>query len=144
MRTVDGFIHRSIDGKQIDAVSKNGESMTLHCGLEMWVLWFVNPSTGELQEGEPAIVGTAEYQLAADTLAFPEDTHVHSCLKGKIVESAKSEGSILWLRLVGGESYGIAWVDSNGVRLAVEPCLYKVNVLVTPEPVCAYGESWGA
>lgn len=143
MRTVDGFIHRLIDGTKVLAVSKDGQSMTVHAeNGERWQIWFVNPNTGELIPGEPSVTGTEAFRLRDGDMAFPKDGHVHSFLVGQTIEKVQSNGQQLLFMLVGGAKVMVAWVDEHGQQFPqVEPCLRKVDVVVTLPGVCAFPEA---
>ena len=133
MRTVDGFIHRLLDGLEVEAVEKTGDAMTLHAtNGERWQLWFVNPNTGDLIKGEPAIQHGP---------GLPVDGHINTRLAGQTIDNVKTDGQQVLFNLVGGGSIVLAWVDELGQRIKAEPCLRKVDVVIGVPGVSIFGEA---
>ena len=96
---------------------------------------------GEGYRGEPAIVSAGDMRLASGQAA-PADGSVHSCLKGRTIESTRTDGQVLNVQCTDGRRYGIAWVDpATKLQIRAEPCLVKVDAKIRVEGVSVFGEA---
>jgi hypothetical protein len=73
----------------------------------------------------------------------PLDGHINRVLEGKTVERATKNGRMLVLEMTNGEKWGIAWATPNGAGIEGEPCLVKVDVVVTAPSVSMFGKAFG-
>lgn len=141
-RTLDGHIHRALEGKTVSAVTKDGQSMTICCtNGEQWCIAWADFVKGTAFNGEPAIVAVNDMRLAAGDVETP-DGSIHRVLKGRTIESARTDGETLVLQCAEGHCYGIAWIDpKTSQRIRAEPCLAKVNVEIKLEGVSVFGDA---
>lgn len=141
-RALDGEISRVLEGRTVLAVAKDGQSMTIMCtNGEQWCIAWADFIKGEGFNGEPAIVAINDMRLAAGDVDTP-DGSVHGALKGRTIESARTDGEALILQCTDGRCYAIAWVDpTTRQRIQAEPCLAKVNVRMRLAGVSVFGEA---
>lgn len=139
-RNLDGEINRALEGKLVVGVAKDGTFMSIFCSNgERWGIGWADFVKGVGFAGEPAIVSVDKLKLASGPVSAP-DGGVHGALKGQVIESARTDGTVLYLKLTTGREYGIAWVDpKTQERIRAEPCLVRVDVTVRPEGVSVLG-----
>ena len=138
MREVDGHINRALEGKTVVGVTKDGTFMTVHCtNGERWGIGWADFTKGVGFPGEPAIVSIGELRDASANVE-PLDGGVSRLLAGKTIESARTDGEVLYLQCSGGRRYGIAWIDpGTKQRIKAEPCLTKVDATIRIQGVSA-------
>lgn len=138
-RKFDGEISRALEGRTISGVAKDGRVMEIFAtNGERWRIAWADFLSGVGFDGEPVIISVGDVHARGETPAH--DGHVHRALVGKTIERAMTDGELLLLELVGGESYGIGWIDpATGARVEAEPCLVRVDVSVAIEPVAVFG-----
>lgn len=140
-RSVDGHIHRALEGKTVKGVSKDGTFMTIHCtNGERWGIGWADFIAGKGFAGEPAIVSAGDMRLVAGPVDVV-DGSVHRALEGRTIESARTDGELLHLQCSDGRRYGIAWVNpQTKERIRAEPCLTKIDVRLTLSPTSPFDD----
>lgn len=140
-RALDGEINRALEGKKVVAVSKDGVFMTIHCDNgERWNVGWADFIAARGFSGEPVLLAIDDMKdlHSADT----SDGSVDAVLRGQIIESARVNGDELHLNCAGGRRVWIGWAH-NGVRVRAEPCLHKVDAVMTLEGVAVFGAETG-
>lgn len=141
-RSLDGEINRALEGKKVTAVSKDGVFMTIHCDNgEKWNVGFADFIAGKGFAGEPALISIDDMRDAGNPL--PTDGSVNSVLEGQVIEHAITDGITLYLQCATGRRIGIGWVDDRGERVRAEPCLHKVDAVLTLDGVAVFGAEMG-
>ena len=122
-RRLDGFINRELEGAVIETVEKDDYRLIFHCANgERWAVSWVTPN-GEAIKGEPML----------ERWLFPKDGHIHKALAGQTVESIRSDGRTLIVQCSFWRFRRITWTGGG------EPCLMKVDVVVTLPSVDVFG-----
>lgn len=141
-RPLDGEINRALEGKKVVAVSKDGVFMTIHCDNgEKWNVGWADFVAGRGFAGEPALIALDD--MRDNGVALPADGSVDSVLRDQIIEHARTNGDELHLQCASGRRVGVAWVDARGDRIRAEPCLHKVDAVITLEGVVMFGAESG-
>lgn len=143
-RTLDGHINRALEGKTVTAVAKDGLAMMVLCSNgERWIIAWADFIKGIGFPGEPSIVAINDMKLVYGEVDTP-DGSVHNALKGRTIESARTDGETLIIKCTDGRSYGIAWVDpKTHERIKAEPCLVRVDVKAKLPGVSIFGDATG-
>lgn len=139
-RALDGLIHRALEGKTVRAVSKDGSRMTIHCANgERWGVGWADFTAGHAYEGEPVIISVGDMRHAGPVDVV--DGSVHRALDGRTIESARTDGEVLYIQCTDGRRYGIAWANpQTHERIRAEPCLVRVDVRITLGHVSAWDD----
>lgn len=130
-RELDGHINRALEGKTVRAVSKDGVHLFIHCTSgEKWAIGWADFVAGKGFAGEPVIVSAGNMRQASGPIDVV-DGSVHRALEHRTIESARTDGEILYLQCTDGRRYGIGWVNlQTRERIKAEPCLCKVDVML--------------
>jgi hypothetical protein len=140
-RDLDGIISRVLEGKTVRGVSKDGVYMTIHCtNGERWAIGWADFTAGKGFAGEPSIVSIDEMRQASGPIDVV-DGSIHRALEHRTIESARTDGDVLYIQCADGRRYGLTWVDpQTRERIRGEPCLTKVDVRVTLGSVNAFDD----
>jgi len=105
--------------------------MTIFCtNGERWAIGWADFVAGQGFVGEPAVISVGDMRQATGPIDVV-DGSVHRALEHRTIESARTDGEILYLQCADGRRYGLAWVNpETKERVRGEPCLLKVDVSV--------------